>query len=105
MGHGVARFEVGQLVSHRLFGYRGVIYDVDPEFGLSDEWYDRMARSQPPRDAPWYHVLVDGATHTTYVAERNLAPDQTGAPVDHPLVGHYLGAFKGGRYAPGQRAN
>lgn len=101
----VARFEVGQLVSHRLFGYRGVIYDVDPVFGLSDDWYDQMARSQPPRDAPWYHVLVDGATHTTYVAERNLLPDETGAPVDHPLVGEYLGAFGDGRYAPGRRAN
>lgn len=100
-----ARFEVGQLVAHRRFGYRGVIFDVDPQFALSDEWYDQMARSQPPKDAPWYHVLVDGATHTTYVAERNLAADTSRAPVNHPLVHNYLGAFADGRYAPAQLAN
>ena len=100
-----AKFEVGQLVAHRLFDYRGAIYDVDPQFALSDDWYDQVARSQPPKDAPWYHVLVDGGSHTTYVAERNLAPDLSGAPVDNPLIGAYLGAFEGGRYAPGQRAN
>ena len=65
MVHAVARFEVGQLVTHRLFGYRGVVYDVDPKFSLSGDWYDQMARSQPPKDAPWDHVLVDGESHTT----------------------------------------
>jgi heat shock protein HspQ len=105
MSEARAQFEVGQLVAHFLFGYRGVVFDMDAQFALSDDWYDQMARSKPPKDAPWYHVLVDGATHTTYVAERNLVADASGAPVDHPLIGDYLGAFLDGRYSPGQRAN
>ena len=77
-----ARFFVGQIVEHNRFGYRGVVFGVDAEFGLSEEWYEEMARSRPPKDRPWYHVLVDGALHSTYVAERhleaseNLRPDQ-----------------------------
>ncbi len=93
-----ARFHVGQLVHHRLFGYRGVIFDVDREFCGSDAWYAQMARSRPPRDRPWYHVLVHDATHQTYVAERNLAPDPAPAPVAHPLIGQLLGAYDGRGY-------
>ena len=93
-----AHFSIGQVVEHRLFHYRGVIVDVDPEFRLSDAWYERMARSRPPKDAPWYHVLVDGATHTTYVAERNLKTDDDGQPVTHPLVDDYFDRFEDGRY-------
>ena len=92
-----ARFAVGQLVQHRLFGYRGVIYDVDPVFQGSDEWYEQVARSRPPKDAPWYHVLVDGSEATTYVAERNLAPDEQGGPVRHPRVEELFSAFEAGR--------
>ncbi len=93
-----ARFGVGALVQHRLFGYRGVVFDVDATFEGSDEWYDQMARTRPPKDAPWYHVLVHDATHTTYVAERNLEPDPSGAPVRHPLLEHFFDVFEGGRY-------
>ncbi len=94
-----ARFDVGSLVRHRLFGYRGVVFDVDPEFRGSDDWYDQVARSRPPRDAPWYHVLVDEAQHTTYVAERNLDPesDEVG-PIRHPRVDELFDAFEDGRY-------
>ena len=53
-----ARFHVGQVVRHRKFGYRGVIFDLDATFGLTDEWYEQVARSRPPKDLPWYHVLV-----------------------------------------------
>ena len=77
-----AKFTVGQLVSHRLFNYRGVIVDVDPEFEGSDEWYRQVAQSRPPKDQPWYHVLVHLAVHSTYVAERNLEADSSGDPVD-----------------------
>ncbi|HEM45806.1 MAG TPA: heat shock protein HspQ, partial [Alphaproteobacteria bacterium] len=49
-----ARYSIGDVVAHRLFGYRGVVIDVDPVFGLSDEWYEQVAQSRPPRDAPWY---------------------------------------------------
>ena len=59
-----SKFTIGQLIQHRLFGYRGVIYEVDPVFMLSEQWYQQMAKSCPPRDEPWYHVLVDNAIHT-----------------------------------------
>jgi len=78
------RFSVGDLVHHRLFGYRGVVADVDPTFQATEEWYEAMARSRPPRDRPWYHVLVHKATHTTYVAERNLESDDSSEPIEHP---------------------
>ena len=95
-----ARFHVGQPVHHRLFSYRGVIFDVDPVFQGSDEWYDTMARSRPPRDKPWYHVLVHDAEHTTYVAERNLEPDLSGQPIHHPLVGELFDGMRDGLYLP-----
>ncbi len=93
-----ARFAVGQRIHHRIFDYRGVIFDVDPVFAGSDEWYEEVARSRPPRDEPWYHVLVHDAQHTTYVAERNLEPDPGDEPVRHPLLGEYFEAYEAGRY-------
>ena len=66
------KYSIGQLIQHVLFDYRGVIVDVDPFFQGTEEWYDKMARSKPPKDQPWYHVVVHDATHMTYVAERNL---------------------------------
>lgn len=100
-----AKFSPGDLVCHRLFGYRGVIADVDPAFMLSEEWYAKVARSRPPKDRPWYKVLVDGATHETYVAERNLQPDASGEPVVHPLVSALFDRFENGRYVPVVRTN
>jgi heat shock protein HspQ len=93
-----ARFDVGGLVQHRLFDYRGVVVDVDASFQGSDEWYEQVARSRPPRDAPWYHVLPHGEFHATYVAERNLEADESGEPVVHPLLDEFFDAFRDGRY-------
>ena len=93
-----ARFDVGALVHHRRFDYRGVVVDVDASFQGSEEWYEQVARSQPPKDAPWYHVLPDDASHTTYVAERNLEPDPSGAPIRHPLLDEFFDDFRDGRY-------
>ncbi len=93
-----ARFEMGQVVDHRLFGYRGVIYDVDPTFQQSEEWYETVARSRPPKDNPWYHVLPDGAAHSTYVAEQNLEPATEPTPVHHPLVEEIFAGFDGTMY-------
>ncbi len=67
-----AQFSIGDLVHHKLFDYRGVIVDVDSRLMLSDEWYETVARSRPPKDQPWYRVLVHDATPEPYVAERNL---------------------------------
>lgn len=100
-----ARYTVGQLVHHKLFDYRGVIFDVDAVFMGSDDWYEQVARSHPPKDRPWYHVLVDGADHTTYVAERNLESDGSGAPVRHPLLGKFFASFDGSQYQTMHREN
>ena len=93
-----AQFSVGDLVHHKLFDYRGVIVDVDPKFQLSEEWYETVARSMPPKDKPWYHVLVHNASHQTYVAEQNLEPDSMGGVIDHPLISQYFTRFSEGRY-------
>lgn len=95
---GQARFSPGELILHRLFDYRGVIVDVDPVFAGSDEWYDNVARSRPPKDAPWYHVLVHNSDSTTYVAEQNLEADSSGLPIRHPLTGQLFTGFSDGRY-------
>jgi len=100
-----ARFSVGDVIHHRLFGYRGVVVDVDAAFAGDDAWYEQVARSRPPRDAPWYHVLVSDATHTTYVAERNLELDDSGEPVRHPLLDRFFNDFQDGRYHGHQRVN
>ena len=100
-----AKFAPGALVCHKLFDYRGVVIDVDPEFQGTAEWYESMARSRPPKDQPWYHVLVDGAEHNTYVAERNLEPDTTGRPIDHPAVSTFFADLGDEGYIPRQKGN
>ena len=100
-----ARFSVGDLVHHKLFGYRGVIFDVDPRMMLSDEWYKAVARTRPPKDQPWYRVLVDNAAHETYVAERNLEQDSSDAPIRHPLIETCFSGFSEGRYRPTGQPN
>ena len=75
MSKSKAKFCVGQLIHHKKFGYRGVIIEVDLQFKNSDEWYETVAKSRPPKDQPWYHVRVLNAHHMTYVAERHLEMD------------------------------
>ena len=70
-----AKYCIGQLIQHRLFDYRCIILSVDLEFKSTDEWYEAVAKSRPPKDEPWYHVLVHQKGHQTYVAEQNLQPD------------------------------
>ena len=105
MNEYTAKFAPGSLVVHRLFEYRGVVTDVDPYFKGTPDWYDNMARSKPPKDRPWYHVLVDGGAHRTYVAERNLEPDETGQPINHPAVTDHFETLSDGAYVPRQRPN
>ncbi|RMB04927.1 heat shock protein HspQ [Eilatimonas milleporae] len=88
-----ASFAPGQLVRHARFGYRGLIFDVDACYSQSAEWYESMAKSEPAKNRPWYHVLVDGEVHTTYVAEENLQLCTEETPFEHPLFGHL---FHGG---------
>lgn len=91
-------FAVGDIVRHRKFGYRGVVCGCDAAFSLSEEWYEAVALSRPPKDRPWYHVLVDGAAHSTYVAERHLAPSANRDQIAHPLLGDYFESYNGRRY-------
>lgn len=100
-----AKFQVGQVVHHKMFDYVGVVFDVDPLFQGSEQWYDEMARSRPPKDAPWYHVLVHNAVHTTYVAERNLEAEEPPRPMSHPLIEQLFVEFDGQRYRLRQRSN
>lgn len=100
-----AKFAVGELIHHKLFDYRGVVVDVDPEFEGTEEWYMQVARSQPPRDQPWYHVLVHNAAHNTYVAERNLEADDSTEPINHPSINLVFDDFERGVYQIRSRVN
>ncbi len=100
-----AKFAVGDLVHHRLFDYRGVIVDVDPSFQSSEQWYEEAAKSRPPKDKPWYHVLVHESFHSTYVAERNLEHDESARPINHPMVEQFFSRFDNGRYISVDQAN
>jgi len=98
-------FFVGQQVTHRLFDYRGVVFDVDSVFSGTEEWYAEMAKSKPPKDKPWYHVLVHGADHTTYVAEQNLDPYGGVEYIDHPMLPAFFDGFNDGVYSPKRNLN
>lgn len=96
--HHESKFHIGQVIHHLKFNYRGVILDVDADFQGSDEWYEEIARSRPPKDQPWYHILVENAPHTTYVAERHLAADAENGPVDHPALRELFDQYQSGVY-------
>ncbi len=93
-----ATFFIGQRIKHKLFGYRGVIIDVDPFFMLSEEWYVLMAKSRPPKDHPWYRVLVHNSNHETYVAEQNLDEYTEEGEVNHPDIELYFKSYQNGNY-------
>lgn len=98
-----AKFQIGQVVRHRIFPFRGVIFDVDPEFNNTEEWYQAIpAQVRPRRDQPFYHLLAENAEteYIAYVSEQNLLPDDTGEPVRHAQVGEMFGALADGRYQP-----
>jgi len=98
-------FYIGQLVYHKKFNYRGVIIDVDPHFMLTEQWYQTMAKSQPPKDQPWYHVLVHNSPQQTYVAQRNLTDDKSQKPINHPEIDRHFSGFSEGKYNLGLRIN
>lgn len=100
-----AKFAVGELIHHQRFDYRGVIFDVDATFQGTEDWYQSVAKSRPPKDKPWYHVLVHGSGHSTYVAERHLEADDIGGPIVHPMLGQFFNDFDGARYHRREREN
>lgn len=100
-----AKFSIGQIVNHKLFDYRGVIADADPSFQNTEEWYKNVALTRPPKDRPWYRILVHNALHETYVAERNLELSNSGEPINHPLVDSLFDEFYNGAYHTKRRTN
>ena len=96
-----ARFGIGEVVRHRLFDFRGVIFDVDPEFANSDEWYEAIPETiRPAKDQPFYHLLAENAetSYVAYVSQQNLIPDAEGGEVDHPAIQGLFDRFDKGRY-------
>ena len=99
-----AKFAVGQIVRHRIYPFRGVIFDVDPVFNNTEEWYQSIpADRRPSKDQPFYHLLAqnaEGGPYEAYVSEQNLLPDTSGKPVRHPEVAKVFEQDETGDYRP-----
>ena len=94
-----ARFAIGEVVKHRLFDFRGVIFDVDPIFANSEEWYESIPEEiRPAKDQPFYHLLAENADseYIAYVSEQNLVPDISDEPLRHPQVPELFEDLKDG---------
>ncbi|MEJ7932843.1 heat shock protein HspQ [Sphingobium sp. AN558] len=96
-----ARFSIGDVVKHRLFAFRGVIFDIDPVFANSEEWYESIPEaSRPDKHQPFYHLLAENgeSSYVAYVSQQNLVGDDSGEPVDHPGISDMFGAYANGKY-------
>jgi heat shock protein HspQ len=96
-----ARFAIGDVVRHRLFDFRGVVFDVDPEFANSEEWYEAIPEAvRPRRDQPFYHLLAENSetSYVAYVSQQNLLADDSDEPVAHPEIAAMFDRMEGGRY-------
>ena len=96
-----AKYQIGQVVRHRIYPFRGVIFDVDPVFANTEDWWNSIPEDvRPHRDQPFYHLYAENETsyYVAYVSEQNLVPDETGDPVDHPDVTDMFGEMHDGRY-------
>ena len=85
----LARFAIGEVVRHKLFDFRGVIFDVDPTFANTEEWYEAIPEDlRPSKDQPFYHLLAENSesAYIAYVSQQNLVPDESDEPVDHPAI-------------------
>ena len=96
-----ARFAIGDVVRHRTYDFRGVIFDIDPVFANSEEWYESIPTDvRPTREQPFYHLFAENgdSSYVAYVSQQNLAGDADGGPVEHPEVAQMFEEFDGGRY-------
>lgn len=96
-----AKYSIGQIVKHRFFPFRGVIFDVDPEFSNTEEWYEAIpAEIRPRKDQPFYHLLAENAEnyYVAYVSEQNLVTDDSGEPIEHPQITELFGGLTDGHY-------
>jgi heat shock protein HspQ len=99
----IAKFPIGAVVRHRLFSFRGVVFDIDPVFDNTDEWYEAIPQEiRPHKDQPFYHLFAENAEteYVAYVSEQNLLPDTTGEPVRHPQVSEIFERDEQGAYHP-----
>ena len=97
----IAKYAIGQVVRHRIFPFRGVIFDVDPTFANTDEWWESIPEDiRPRKDQPFYHLLAENSenTYVAYVSEQNLELDETGQPVGHPQASLIFDGFNEGQY-------
>ncbi len=96
-----AKYHLGQILRHRKHPFRGVVFDVDPSFSSTEDWYQAIPEhSRPRRDQPFYHLLAENSEnhYVAYVSEQNLLPDETGEPVGHPQAPMLFDEFQGGEY-------
>ncbi len=96
-----AKYHLGQVVRHRKHPFRGVVFDVDPKFANTEEWYQAIPEeSRPSKEQPYYHLLAenDQSYYVAYVSEQNLIADYSGEPVDHPDIPEMFGPFSDGTY-------
>ena len=96
-----ARFRIGDQVQHRMLGFRGIIFDIDPVFANSEEWYEAIpAAMRPARNQPFYHLFADNgeSTYVAYVSQQNLVTDDTDEPIDHPAIDALFDRHADGSY-------
>jgi heat shock protein HspQ len=99
----VAKFAIGQVVRHRIYPFRGIIFDVDPEFANTEEWWLAIpAEVRPRKDQPFYHLFAenDQTEYVAYVSEQNLVPDDSPEPLRHPMVANVFERQPDGLYRP-----
>ena len=97
-----ARFGIGEVVRHRLLDFRGVIFDVDPVFANSEEWYQAIPLEiRPSKDQPFYHLLAENgeSNYVAYVSQQNLIADDSDEPIDHPAISGLFDGYEDGRYS------
>ncbi|MCP5368479.1 MAG: heat shock protein HspQ [Hyphomicrobiales bacterium] len=97
----MAKYGIGDIVRHRFYPFRGVVFDVDPVFANTEEWWLSIPEDvRPAKDQPYYHLLAENAetTYEAYVSEQNLLPDESGEPVSHPDVSSIFSGLKDGKY-------
>jgi len=96
-----AKYQIGQVVKHRVFPFRGVVFDIDPTFDNTEEWYQSIpAEVRPSKDQPFYHLFAENAEteYVAYVSEQNLLPDTSGEPLRHPQVSQVFKRDESGNY-------
>ncbi len=99
----LGKYKIGQVVRHRIYPFRGVIFDVDPVFGNTDEWYEAIPPEvRPSKDQPFYHLFAENSEteYIAYVSEQNLLPDESGEPIRHPQVAEVFDRDESGSYRP-----